>query len=82
MPCNFAGSNVSLTLYFLRFAFIINVIMMAIWVVLTVFPFFNSPPDSFSWEIFKDTSPALMVQGYGLDNTFLLYGELSPSRSS
>lgn len=49
--------------------------MMAIWVVLTVFPFLNSPPESFSWSIFTDTSPTLMVQGYGLDDTFLLYGE-------
>lgn len=48
--------------------------MTAIWVIFTVFPFFNSPPESFSWEIFKETSPSLMLQGYGLDDTFLLYG--------
>ncbi|DBA94620.1 hypothetical protein WJX77_009861 [Trebouxia sp. C0004] len=68
------GSNVSLTLYFMRFAFWLNVLMLAIWVVLAVFPFFDSPPKSFSWQLFKETSPGLMVQGYGLDDTFLVYG--------
>lgn len=70
-----AGSNVSLTLYFMRFAFWLNVLMLAIWVVLAVFPFFDSPPASFSWQLFKETSPGLMVQGYGLDDTFLVYGK-------
>ena len=70
-----AGSNVSLTLYFMRFAFWLNVLMLAIWVVLAVFPFFDSPPTSFSWKLFKETSPGLMVQGYGLDDTFLVYGK-------
>lgn len=74
-----AGSNVSLTLYFLRFALIINILMTAIWVIFTVFPFLTSPPTSFSWQIFTDTSPSLMLQGYGLDDTFLLYGEFSTS---
>jgi len=66
---------VSLTLYFMRFAFWLNVLMLAIWVVLAVFPFFDSPPTSFSWQLFKETSPGLMVQGYGLDDTFLVYGK-------
>lgn len=53
----------------------VNILMTAIWVIFTVFPFFNSPPTSFSWSIFTETAPSLMVQGYGLDDTFLLYGE-------
>ncbi len=59
----------------MRFAFWLNVLMLAIWVVLAVFPFFDSPPTSFSWQLFKETSPGLMVQGYGLDDTFLVYGK-------
>lgn len=54
--------------------------MLTIWVILAVFPFFSSPPTSFSWELFKETSPGLMVQGYGLDYTFLVYGERESMR--
>ena len=61
----------------MRFAFWLNVLMLAIWVVLAVFPFFDSPPTSFSWQLFKETSPGLMVQGYGLDDTFLVYGKFT-----
>ena len=70
-----AGSNVSLTLYFVRFALLMNFIILAIWVCLTVFPFFDSPPSTFSWSIFRQEPAKDMLQGYGLDNTFLLYGE-------
>ena len=65
----------SLTLYFVRFALLMNFIILAIWVCLTVFPFFDSPPSTFSWSIFRDEPAKDMLQGYGLDNTFLLYGE-------
>ena len=65
----------SLTLYFVRFALLMNFIILAIWVCLTVFPFFDSPPSTFSWSIFKQEPAKDMLQGYGLDNTFLLYGE-------
>eukprot|EP00891_Asterochloris_glomerata_P000729 jgi/Astpho2/729/fgenesh1_pg.00015_%23_12_t len=68
------GSNVSLTLYFVRFALLMNFIILAIWVCLTVFPFFDSPPSTFSWSIFRQEPAKDMLQGYGLDNTFLLYG--------
>ena len=55
--------------------------MLAIWGVLAVFPFFLSPPTNFSWKTFTDTSPSYMIQGYGLDDTFLVYGQhiCSPS---
>lgn len=49
--------------------------MLAIWGVLAVFPFFLSPPTNFTWRTFTDTSPAYMIQGYGLDDTFLVYGQ-------
>ena len=65
----------SLTLYFVRFALLMNFIILAIWVCLAVFPFFDSPPSTFSWSIFRDEPAKGMLQGYGLDNTFLLYGE-------
>ena len=65
----------SLTLYFVRFALLMNFIILAIWVCLTVFPFFDSPPSTFSWSIFRQEPAKDMLQGYGLDNTFLLYGE-------
>lgn len=49
--------------------------MLAIWGVLAVFPFFLSPPTNFLWKVFTDTSPSYMIQGYGLDDTFLVYGQ-------
>lgn len=32
------------------------------------------PPTSFSWSIFRSTSPKYLLQGYGMGQTFLLYG--------
>ncbi len=69
-----AGSNVSLTLYFLRFAMGINVAIAAFWLAGTVIPFCISPPSTFSWQYFKAYRPTDLLQGYGLHNTFLLYG--------
>jgi len=71
-----AGSNVSLTLYFMRFAMGINVALAAIWLAGTVIPFIISPPTSFSWQYFTLYQPTALLQGYGLHNTFLLYGEI------
>jgi hypothetical protein len=76
--CCHAGSNVSLTLYFLRFALGINAALAAFWLAGTVIPFIISPPNSFAWEYFKAYSPTELLQGYGLHNTFLVYGT-SPS---
>ena len=68
------GSNVSLTLYFLRFAMGVNVAIAAFWLAGTVIPFVISPPSTFSWQYFKAYRPTDLLQGYGLHNTFLLYG--------
>jgi len=73
----YAGSNVSLTLYFLRFALGINVALCLFWLGGAVIPFVISPPATFSWSYFRVYKPLDLVQGYGLHNTFLLYGELS-----
>ena len=72
--CCHAGSNVSLTLYFLRFAMGINAALAAFWLAGTVIPFIISPPNSFAWEYFKAYRPTELLQGYGLHNTFLVYG--------
>jgi hypothetical protein len=74
--CAWPGSNVSLTLYFLRFALGLNVILFFVWLALVVIPFLLWPPASFSWHIFNGGIPAVnLFQGYGLDYTFFLYGE-------
>ena len=73
--CWCAGSNVSLTLYFLRFAMGINVALAAFWLAGTVVPFIISPPSTFSWQYLKAYRPTDLLQGYGLHNTFLLYGK-------
>jgi hypothetical protein len=69
-----AGSNVSLTLYFLRFALALNVALSLVWLACTVVPFMIWPPRLFSWAIFHDYLPLQLLQGYGLHDTFLLYG--------
>ena len=65
----------SLTLYFLRFSMGINAAIAAFWLGGTVIPFIISPPSSFSWAYFKAYRPTDLLQGYGLHNTFLLYGK-------
>ncbi|KAK9909956.1 hypothetical protein WJX75_010045 [Coccomyxa subellipsoidea] len=68
------GSNVSLTLYFLRFALGINTALCLFWLGGTIIPFMISPPTTFSWSYFKAYKPLDLLQGYGLHNTFLFYG--------
>jgi len=65
---------VSLTLYFLRFALALNVALSLAWLACTVVPFMIWPPRLFSWAIFHDYLPLQLLQGYGLHDTFLLYG--------
>lgn len=64
----------SLTLYFLRFSLGINAALAAFWLAGTVVPFLISPPATFSWSYFSAYPVASLLQGYGLHNTFLLYG--------
>lgn len=75
-----AGSNVSLTLYFLRFALATNLALCLVWLACTVVPFMIWPPGLFSWASFRDYLPLQLLQGYGLHNTFLLYGAALGSR--
>ena len=70
----------SLTLYFLRFALGINTALCLFWLGGTVIPFMISPPPTFSWSYFKIYRPLDLLQGYGLHNTFLLYGKLLAPR--
>lgn len=48
-----------------------------IWAILVVIPFMLQPSTSFSWSIFRSTSPKYLLQGYGMGQTFLLYGLLA-----
>ncbi|KAK9816511.1 hypothetical protein WJX72_001335 [[Myrmecia] bisecta] len=68
------GSNVSLTLYFLRFAVLLNCLLLALWLVFATIPFMLNPPPTFHWRIFQEYSAKQLFQGYGLDDTFFLYG--------
>ena len=72
----------SLTLYFLRFALATNLALCLVWLACTVVPFMIWPPGLFSWASFRDYLPLQLLQGYGLHNTFLLYGAASTSKSS
>ena len=69
-----AGSNVALTLYFVRFALGLNLLLLAIWAVCTVGPFFLQRPSTFRSNQISAYSARSILQGYGLDNTWFLYG--------
>ena len=64
----------ALTLYFVRFALGLNLVLLVIWVVCTVGPFFLQPPTTFRWNQVSAYRAKSIVQGYGLDNTWFLYG--------
>ena len=68
------GSSVSLTLYFLRYALGVNLVLCLLWIACAVVPFLLSPPPTFAWAYFTLYPPLSLLQGYGLHNTFLLYG--------
>ena len=74
MLAELAGSNVALTLYFIRFALGLNLVLLAIWAVCAVGPFLAQLPTTFRWDQVEDHSAASFVQGYSLDSSFFLYG--------
>ena len=59
----------------MQFALTLNIVLMAVWLALAVVPFLLDPPLTFSWSIFKIYSALQLLQGFGLDSTFWLYGE-------
>jgi len=65
---------VALTLYFVRFALGLNLLLLAIWAVCTVGPFFLQRPSTFRSNQISAYSASSILQGYGLDNTWFLYG--------
>ncbi len=69
-----AGSNVALTLCFIRFALLLNVALLVLWLLLVVMPFWVKPPVTFRWSQLTAYSAKRIAQGFGLDNSFLLYG--------
>ena len=75
-----AGSNVALTFYFIRFALGLNLLLLAIWAICTVGPFFLHPPTTFRWSQVSAYSAAAVAQGYGLDSSWFVYG--APRASS
>ena len=64
----------ALTLYFVRFALGLNLLLLVIWAVCTVGPFLLQPPPTFRRNEISAYSARTIVQGYGLDNTWFLYG--------
>lgn len=74
--CNDAGSNVALTLCFVRFALYMNLVLALLWLLLAAVPFWVRPPPTFRWMQLMEYSAKNVVQGFGLDNTFLVYGAL------
>jgi hypothetical protein len=69
-----AGSNIATTLCLIRFAFVMNLLLLLLWLLLVVLPFWVKPPVTFRWGQLTAYSAKSVVQGHGLDNTFLLYG--------
>lgn len=69
-----AGSVVATSLSFIRFGLVVNFIQLLVWGLLVVIPFLVSPPVSFTWSAFRATNAQYLLQGFGLDSTFLLYG--------
>lgn len=72
-----AGSNVATTLCLIRFAFVMNLLLLLLWLLLVVLPFLVKPPVTFRWGQLTAYSAKSVVQGHGLDNTFFLYGVLA-----
>ncbi|KAK9826687.1 hypothetical protein WJX74_010146 [Apatococcus lobatus] len=68
------GANVSMAIMFLRSALLLTSLLFILWFCCTAIPFIIWPPAAFSWSIFRSSSASNLVQGYGLDDTFLLYG--------
>lgn len=67
----------ALTLSFIRFALFMNVGLLVLWVLIVVMPFWVKPPVTFRWDQLRAYSAQQVVQGFGLDNTFFLYGAKS-----
>ncbi len=72
---HFAGSNVALTLCFVRFALYINLVLALMWLLLAVVPFWVRPPPTFRWGQLEAYSAKNIAKGFGMDNSFLVYGE-------
>ncbi len=64
----------ALTLYFVRFALGLNLLLLAIWAVCTVGPFYLQPPPTYRSNQISAYSASSILQGYGLDNTWFVYG--------
>ena len=73
----YVGSNVASTLCLIRFAFVMNLLLLLLWLLLVVLPFWVKPPVTFRWSQLTAYSGKSIVQGHGLDNTFFLYGEVA-----
>ena len=66
--------DLSLTLYFLRYVLFVNCGLFVMWLAAVIIPFLLSPPTTFAWSYFTTYPRLSLLQGYGLHNTFLLYG--------
>ncbi|EFJ05970.1 hypothetical protein SELMODRAFT_431105 [Selaginella moellendorffii] len=65
------GSAVMVTFEFLRFVFLLNVILSSMWIVFIIFPFFARPPDSYSWHLLESRQSK---KDHYLDSTWFFYG--------
>ena len=66
-------------LYFSQFVLAVMLLQCLIWALLVVLPFLLTPPSTFAWSQFRQTSALNMLQGEGLGSTFLFYGMCWPS---
>ena len=60
---------------FLRFALLMNLALLVLWLLLVVMPFWAKPPVTFRWNQITSYSAKHVIQGYGLDSSFIVYGE-------
>eukprot|EP00210_Caulerpa_lentillifera_P006317 g6034.t1 len=68
------GSNVGITLYFLRWILYLNLVISALWIMFTVVPFIAYPPSTFSWDLFAENNATELLNGKALGRTWFLYG--------
>ena len=51
-----------------------NLALAALWLLLAVAPFWARPPPTFRWGQLTEYSAKDIAEGFGFDNSFLVYG--------
>ena len=74
--CAAPGSTVAAALHYIQFGLALNCLQFLVWAILVVIPFLLRPPIAFEWPLFREAGALNLLAGYGMGQTFLLYGTL------